>query len=69
MGGLYHDFRVIEKCTHSLSDPYSYEGNLMIHDDFILYIHDSLLWIDTINASIKMPKYKREIARLSLLWI
>lgn len=57
MAGLYHDFCVVENNKVNFSDFINHKENLRIHDDFINYIYDSLIWIKCINPACNNEEY------------
>lgn len=61
MAGLNHDFLLLSSQEHSYFDYLKWINNpqaILIHDDIMNYIQDSLNWITCYNPGKKMVKHK-----------
>lgn len=64
MSGLNHDFLIVDKSEYedkSIYDFYHLNTSIHLHDDFLTYIYDSLIWIPSIN--IRTNKKNNEFNR------
>jgi hypothetical protein len=58
MGGLNHDFFLLSLEEHPYTDYhrfYNRSDALLVHDDILQYLADTLRWIPTINAARGVP--------------
>lgn len=61
MAGLNHDFLLLSEKEHPVSDYMKFINHpnaVLIHDDILQYIADTLKWIESFNPAIrKCPSY------------
>lgn len=61
MAGLNHDFLLLSTREHPYTDYLKWINHrkaILIHDDVLSYMQDSLNWITCYNPAHKMKKHK-----------